>query len=53
MIDFDRPGETKYEHDKLYEVILMYITDATAHNEQGLKKGGTSVLTHPLSHRAL
>lgn len=30
MVDFDRPGETKYEHDKLYEVILIYITDATA-----------------------
>lgn len=30
MVDFDHPGEIKYEHDKLYEVILMYITDATA-----------------------
>jgi hypothetical protein len=30
MVDIDRPGETEYEHDKLYEVILMYITDATA-----------------------
>lgn len=29
-IDFDRLGEVKYEHDKLYEVVLMYITDGTA-----------------------
>lgn len=30
MIDLDREGETTYQHDKLYEVVLMYISGQSA-----------------------